>query len=62
MEVTRIIFYFFCRGYGVDDVVRECKGIVGDGYGELMKRRGWGTYAPRRKKQTLADSARNRTK
>ena len=33
MEIVRIIFFYFTRGYGVDDVVRECKGVMGEGFG-----------------------------
>jgi len=36
MEVVRVIFYYFSRGYGVDDVVRECKGLMGEGYAEIL--------------------------
>jgi hypothetical protein len=38
MEIIRIIFYYFARGYGVDDVVRECKGVMGEGFGQVMPR------------------------
>jgi hypothetical protein len=37
MEIIRIIFFYYTRGYGVDDVVRECRGVMGEGFGHVIK-------------------------
>lgn len=58
MEVTRIIFYYFCRGYGVDDVVRECKGVMGDGFGDVLYRKKWASSSRKARNMSYAESAR----
>ena len=59
MEIIRIIFFYFSRGYGVDDVVRECKSVIGEGFGQVMSR---GLNANDNNLKLKIESAKHRSK
>lgn len=32
-----MLWYYYCRGYGVQETVREAKAILGEGWGKKLK-------------------------